>query len=39
MKKAVEILQHSSTEWGVYIYGNLIFTGTYEQCLTRASIE
>jgi hypothetical protein len=39
MSKAVEILQLSRDEWGVYVYDKLIFTGTYQECVTRASFE
>jgi hypothetical protein len=39
MKAAVEILQHTWKEWGVYVYGSLVFSGTYEECLKRAAIE
>lgn len=38
MKKPVEIISYG-TQYSVTVYGNVVFVGSYNECVIRASVE
>jgi len=39
MKNPIEIRMISATDWGLFVYDILKYTGTYDECQARADQE
>lgn len=37
--KSVEILNNGNGSWSVRVYAIIVFTGTYQECVSRAAQE